>query len=517
MPSAVSIRASDTAVRPTGEHDDGVGELRANVLDLVNLAGMSVSSVGPVFSIAAAVGPMIAIGFYQAPVGMLMAFVPFLISALVFRHLNRHIPNAGASYGWTFTALGPIFGLIQGWAMILAYFFSLLAIIVPAGTYTLTLLSPSLLTNTTAVSLVGSAWAIFAAIPLIWGIRPTARFTAVFLTVEVVVIGAFYVLGVGHIALHGTVTSPALSWFLPLHGFKFGHEVLVGVVAFTIVDGWELDAHASEESKRRRTNPGTGGLIGLLAVTILYVMSFLLFFTVIPLRQLVAHQNNVLAYFAQVVTGSAWGKLMIVGILASTASGLWLTHFILNRTLFAMSRDGIISARVGRVHPKFLTPWLLVVIVTAAEVTVNTGLLISPTVSSFFNLVLQAAGLFLGVVFVFSNIAAVLYFRRVSTRNARHFVGLFVAPLLAVAGMVVLIAGFISQQKPGVDLSLALISFMAVPFIIQAKLRGVDVMTANRQLAVDFAHPEDDELHVAKGGQLQAHAHRHDMPARTEL
>jgi len=151
-------------------------------------------------------------------------------------------------------------------SLILAYFFSLMAIIVPAGTYTLTLVAPDQVNNNVLVSLVGSGWALFAALPLIWGIVPTARFTAVFLTTEMVVIAVFFALGFGHLVAHGAAVSPSLSWFVPTAGINFGALVTVAVVGFTIVDGWELDSHAAEEAKHRRTNPGTGGLIGLLVV-----------------------------------------------------------------------------------------------------------------------------------------------------------------------------------------------------------------------------------------------------------
>ena len=105
--------ATDLSAEPApsreAEFDAGGHQhLRPGVLGLGQLAAMSVSSVGPVFSIAAAVGPMIAAGGYGAPVGMWLAFLPFLASALTFRHLNRHLPNAGASYGWTLKALGPV-------------------------------------------------------------------------------------------------------------------------------------------------------------------------------------------------------------------------------------------------------------------------------------------------------------------------------------------------------------------------------------------------------------------------
>lgn len=486
---------------PGHTHDVG---LRSDVLDLVNLAGMSISSVGPVFSIAAAVGPMIAVGLYQAPIGMWLAFLPFLVSAITFRHLNRHLPNAGASYGWTLKALGPTLALVQGWMLVLAYFFSLMAIIIPAGTYTLALVAPGAVNNNVAVSLVGSGWAIFAAIPLIWGIVPTARFTVVFLVTEMLIIAVFFLLGFGHLALHGAVVTPSLGWFFPTHGVHFGSLVTVAVVGFTIVDGWELDSHAAEESKNRRTNPGTGGLIGLLVVTALYVIAFFLFFTIAPLGALIDHQTNVLAYFASLVAPGWATKVMIVGILASTASGLWLTHFILNRSLFAMARDAIIPRRLGRIHPRFKTPWLLVVIVTVAEVLVTTILTNVPNVSAFFAIMLQTAGLFLSIVFVFSNLSALLYFRKVALQSLHHFVLLVALPLLAVAGMLVLIVGYLVQQSGSTLLTIVILAALTVPFVAQVYLRKVDTLASTRELADDYAHPEDDEAHIGRGGQFQA-------------
>lgn len=485
-----------------------VGALRGDVLDLVHLAGMSVSSVGPVFSIAAAVGPMIAAGLYGAPIGMWLAFLPFLVSAITFRHLNRHLPNAGASYGWTFKALGPMLALAQGWMLILAYFFSLMAIIVPAGTYTISLFAPGQVNNNVLVSLVGSGWAIFAAIPLIWGIVPTARFTAVFLATEMVIITVFFALGFGHLAVHGAAVSPSLSWFLPTHGFNFGALVTVAVVGFTIVDGWELDSHAAEESKHRRTNPGTGGLIGLLIVTAMYVIAFFLFFTLSPIKDLIAHQTNVLAYFAAVVAPGWATKIMIIGILASTASGLWLTHFILNRSLFAMARDHVIPPALGRIHPRFKTPWLLVLMVTVLEVLVTLILTNIPNVSSFFNIMLQTAGLFLSIVFIFSNLSALLYFRNVMRQSLHHVIFLGLLPLVAVGGMLVLIVGYLVQQSGPTLITILVLFALTLPFVAQVYLRKVDTLKATRELAEDYAHPEDDEMHVGRGGQFQADAGR---------
>jgi len=482
-----------------GHKRDGVAreevpELRANVLNLTHLAAMSVSSVGPVFSIAAAMGPMIAFGLYGAPIGMWLAFIPFFLSALTFRHLNRHIPHAGASYGWTLRALGPTMALVQGWLVILAYFFSLLAIIVPAGTYTLALLAPAQTNNNLLVSLIGSGWAIFAAIPLIWGIVPTARFTFVFLITESLIIGLFFVLGFVKLLTHGAAVAPSLHWFVPGTGTNYTRLVTVAVVGFTVVDGWELDSHAAEEAQKRRTNPGTGGLIGLLIVTAMYVGAFFLLFTLAPLGGLVAHQTNVLAYLAALVAPAWATKIMILGILASTASGLWLTHFILNRALFAMSRDRVIPRALGRIHPRFRTPWLLVLLTTVAEVAVTTILVNVPNVSAFFAIMLQTAGFFLAAVFVLSNLSALVYFRAVARESLHHLILLGLFPLLAVVSMLALIVGYLVQQTGATLITIVALLALTGPFVLQARWRRPAVMRAERTCADEYFHPDDANI-----------------------
>lgn len=494
--------------RPAGEFGAPGAEhqhLRAGVLGLGQLAAMSVSSVGPVFSIAAAVGPMIAVGGYGAPVGLWLAFLPFLASALTFRHLNRHIPNAGASYGWTLKALGPVGALTQAWMVILAYFFSLLAIIVPAGTYTLALVAPAHVNDNLLVSLVGSGWAVFAAIPLISGIGPTVKLTAYFLATEAVVIVVFFALGFVRLATHGSVVHARASWFLPTGSTHFGQLLVVAVVGFTIVDGWELDSHAAEEAKNKRINPGTGGLIGLLIVTALYVVGFFLLFSLAPLQGLIDHQTNVLSYFSALIAPAWATKVMIVGILASTASGLWLTHYILNRALFAMSRDGVIPQRLGKIHPRYRTPARLVLITTAAEVAVTTLLVNIPNVASFFAVILQSAGFFLAAVFVLSNISALVYFRRVARRSVKHFLLLGLLPAVATVSMLTLMTGYIRQQNGTTLAVIGGLLLLTLGFLAQARLRGASAMTSVRESAAAYDHPYQhrdvehyhDELHPA--------------------
>jgi amino acid transporter len=322
---------------------------------------------------------------------------------------------------------------------------------------------------------------------------PTARVTIVFLSTEMLVIGLFCALGIAKLLTHGAVVAPSLHWFVPTAGTDFARLVTVAIVGFTIVDGWELDSHAAEEAKQRRLNPGTGGLIGLLIVTALYLIAFFLLFSLAPLQGLVDHQTNVLAYLATLVAPAWATQIMIIGILASTASGLWLTHFILNRALYAMSRDGVIPVTLGRIHPRFRTPWLLVLLTTVAEVAVTTILVNVPNVASFFTIVLQTAGLFLSAVFVLANLSALVYFRAVIRESLHHLILLGLFPLLAVLSMSGLIIGYMVQQSGVTLIVIGALVALTVPFVLQASLRRSAVISVRRGRAYGYHHPDDAE------------------------
>ncbi len=87
---------------------------------LRDLVPLSVSSVGPMFSVAATGGVMAAqAGWWTLPAIAILA-VPFVTSSFVFRLLNRHFPHAGASYHWSARVVGRGISRYQAWILILA-------------------------------------------------------------------------------------------------------------------------------------------------------------------------------------------------------------------------------------------------------------------------------------------------------------------------------------------------------------------------------------------------------------
>jgi amino acid transporter len=371
------------------------------VFHLRDLVSLSVSSVGPLFSIAATGGVMAAnAGLWTVPAVVFIA-VPFVISAFVFRLLNEHFPHAGASYHWSARILGRRASRFQAWIIILAYFASIPPIIIPAATYTFNLVLPGYHPGPLALLAMSAFWCGFALIPLLGGGRPTARLTQGFLAVELLSLVTLAVLGVArwhqiHVPLH--FGRPPL-----------GGMIVVAVVAATILDGWEIDSYASEEARKPRSDPGVGGIVGALLALLFYVILYPLILGETPLHLIAGAANPMSVWGSRLVPGAPW--LVLIPVLASTAGGLWLTSFILTRALFAMGRERILPPALGKLSRRRV-PHVAIVVTLGAALAVAGIQTAFSSLNAFFATVLASAGFFLVVEFFLDCTTAMVFLWR---------------------------------------------------------------------------------------------------------
>ena len=368
------------------------------VFDLRDLSSLSVSSVGPMFSVAATGGVFAAqAGWWTLPAIGLIA-VPFMISAFVFRMLNQAFPHAGASYHWSARVIGPRASRFQAWVLILAYFASIPPIIIPAASNTLLLLFPNSTPSSWAELAMSAFWVVVAGAVLLGGGRPTARLTIVFLVIEVTAL-----LGLG---VFGALRFTALH--VPIH---FGPVpvagiIIVAVVAATIMDGWEIDSYASEEAQRPTTDPGLGGILGAVLALVFYLILFPLMLAETPLDTLSGSINPLALWGARLAPGAPW--IVLVPIIVSTAGGLWLTSFILTRALYAMGRERLIPSSFGRLNRHHVPHTAITVTLLSGLAVVALQLFVS-SLSDFFTQVLASAGFLLVTEFFLDCVTAVVF------------------------------------------------------------------------------------------------------------
>jgi len=370
-----------------------IQELR-QVLHFNDLSSLSISSVAPIFSVAAAGPAMAQAAGVDVPIAIFLIAVPFMLCSWIFLSLNQHFPNAGGSYHWSRRILGRSYSNFQAWIVLMAYFWSIPPILLPAAHFTLSALG---ITATSFNSLLFAGfWALFAASVLLKGAAITARVTQIFLVIEVLSVLFMAVVGYSH-------WGPAVAG---AGKFSFAHihwagVVVCMVVAATIVDGWEIDTYAAEESHKPRHTPGWGGVVGACSVVAYYLLIWPLLLHQVPLNSLQQSTDSLTLWSAHVAPNFVpW---MQIAVIASTAGSLWLTTFILSRALFAMGRDRVMPRVFIRLNGAQAPRWAIGVPITLAMSIVSLQLFF-PSTRSLFNLVLSAAGFFLVAEFLLDGV-----------------------------------------------------------------------------------------------------------------
>ena len=458
---------------PEQTPEETIGLLQS--LRLRDLVPLSVSSVGPMFSVAATGGVMAAeAGWWTLPAIAALA-LPFVVSSFVFRLLNQHFPHAGASYHWSARIVGRGPSRYQAWILILAYFFSIPPIAIPAGSYTLALLAPHYDAPASVLMAVTLFWIGFAAVPLLLGGRPTARITQVFFAIEMASLAAFGILG----ALRWSKLSVPIHFGPP----PVGGILVVAVVAATILDGWEIDSYAAEESRRPRDHPGIGGIVGALGALLFYAILYPLMLGETPLQKLAGSTDPLAAWAHRLVPSDPWA--MLIPILASTAGGLWLTSFILTRALYAMGRERLVPRRFARLNANRVPHVAIVASLSLAALVCALQLFVS-SLASFFGLLLSAAGFFLLAEFFLDSITAVVFLttghrRLPDVRLQPHgHPGLLAGALFSSAVMGFLLVGFFvfgpRAFGNGIDETLGALLGLGIAFAWWTRRRPADAV-----------------------------------------
>lgn len=370
-------------------------------------------------------GPGIVLSF-------IIASLCSLFVALCYAELSSMIPLTGSAYSYTYVIFGEFFAWIIGWTMLLEL--------------------------TVAVSLIASGWAQYftgvldelqihlnsafihdpasgglinlpavliilsVAVLLLQGVKESSRLNAVLVSIKILILLAFYWIGV-HI-IHMEYYFPVLP-----HGFQ---GVLTGaglvIVSFT---GFELIASSAEEVKNPQRNLPIG-LIGTIGIcSVLYIFAGLVLTGMIPFSE---YANIGSPFeFALIQTGfSHLGGLLAVGIIIGITSGLQVCLYGSSRLVYALSRDGLIPSGLASINAKGI-PF---------RATILIGV-VSALFAGFAPISLIVELLNMGTLIAFISVAAgVLFMRWRHTDIPRHFrcPAVPYVPLLAIISGLSLIA-----------------------------------------------------------------------------
>src|SRR6187200_3006260 len=168
----------------------GVGGkgLKKDALGFTSSVVIGVASTAPGYSLAASLGFVVAVAGIglQAPAVLLLAFVPMLLIASAYYYMNRADPDCGTTFSWVTRAMGPSWGWLGGWAIIVAEVIVMANLAQIAGLYSFLLVGwQSAAASTFAVTVVGVVWIAVMTWICVIGIELSARMQVGLLGAEI--------------------------------------------------------------------------------------------------------------------------------------------------------------------------------------------------------------------------------------------------------------------------------------------------------------------------------------------
>jgi len=341
----------------TGSKEIGL-KRRLTSFDLVTMG------IGAIIGTGIFVLTGVASARYAGPgsvLSFILAGIASALAALVYAELASTVPVAGSAYVYSYAGLGEIIAWIIGWDLILEYTVAAGAVSIGWSGYLVNLLQaaginlPAIITNPPSLGGIVNLPAIiivgFIAVILILGTRQSAIVNNIIVLIKLGVIILFIIVGSLHL-------NPEL--WVPFLPFGFQGVITGAAIVFFAYIGFDAVSTAAEEVQ----NPGRElprGILGSLFVSsVLYILVALILTGLVSYRFLDVPSP---LSFAMLKIGFPWiSGIISVGALTGLSSVILVSIFGQSRIFFAMARDGLLPFKFSRLHPKFQSPYVILIL-----------------------------------------------------------------------------------------------------------------------------------------------------------
>ena len=387
---------------------------------------------------------------------VLAAVFFFVPGALVINELSSRFPEEGGLYAWSRDAFGPFHGFIAGWTYwiyTVFYFPGLLLASASMAAYIIGPRGAALAQDRTFLLTVSLGMLLVAVVLNIIGLNVgkwlqnaggVGTYIPLLMLVAIAAIFYFHHGSATHFTLHNML--PAWNW----DTVNFWSQI---AFAFT---GLELVSAMSEEVRDpRRTLPravfGSGALIALM-----YIAGTFAVLALVPAADL-DPQSGV---FNAITVGSMALKVGFLGMLAAVlvtvgnAGGVGSTVAGIARVPFVVGIDRYLPAAFGKIHPRWKTPYISILVQAVLSGGILLASQISDTTRGAYQFLIDAGIILYFIPFLYMFAAVIKLARRKDRNENAHAVlvpggmpGVWIAGSLGF--IVVLVGILVSLVPPG--------------------------------------------------------------------
>lgn len=410
--------------------------LKANAIGFVDALVIGLNATSPAYSLAAVIGPVVALVGIYAPGVLFASFVPMLLIASAFYYLNRVDQDCGTTFSWVTRAMGPWSGWLGGWAIAMtgvlvvgsladvAVTFALLAFGLDSwveNDFVRQLLTVLLILVMTAVCVIGT--------------ELSARVQNALILAQVACLIAFAVVALYRVyAGTGSLnsTNPSFRWLDPFGagGASLTGALLLGVFIYW---GWESAVNLTEEVRHSATAPGRAAVWSTVILLLTYVsVAYAVVAYAGPafLAENAAEEEFIFALLADEAMGG-WDWVVLLAVSTSGIASTQTTIIPASRTALSMARRRALPTHFAHIHPRFRTPdvstWWVAGIAIVWYLAVN-----QISSNALFDS-LTALSLLIAFYYALTGIACAVYYRHHLTESLRNFLFIGLGPVVGAA------------------------------------------------------------------------------------
>ncbi len=427
---------SGAASEPIAANQRG---LKRDALSFLSNVVIGVASTAPAYSLAAALGSIVAVVTFKVPAIMVAAFVPILFIAAAYYHLNRADPDCGTSFSWVSRAMGPYCGWMAGWAIIATDILVMPGLAQVAALYSFRFFGidhPGWL----AQVFVGVGWIVIMTAICYIGIELSARTQKLLLAAEIAILAIFAIVALAKVygaAPPAGSRHVALAWFDPFGVSDPGAFAQAMLIAVFIYWGWDCGASVNEETINPRIAPARAAVVSTLVLLGLYVLVAVAAVAFAEPGLEKYSGDDFLAPLATSVLPYWLAKLLILAVVTSAVASTQTTILPTARTVVAMAHAGALPKKFGDIDPRYMTPAFATLVMGAFSVIWYVALSYIPNAAILTDSVTATA---FGIAFYYAltGFACAIYYRRELGKSIKNFIFIGVVPGLGGLAMLVL-------------------------------------------------------------------------------